>query len=60
MQTYGTKHLHRYVTEAEGRHNKRPLDTIDQMTAMVKGAAGKRLTYEALIGPQWTRQPRMF
>ena len=28
---FSTKHLHRYVSEFEGRHNDRPLDTIDQM-----------------------------
>ena len=37
------KHLDRYVTEFEGRHNRRPLDTADQMARMVKGADGKRL-----------------
>ena len=43
------KHLHRYVNEFEGRHNARPLDTADQMDAMVKGAVGKRLTYTTLV-----------
>ena len=42
-------HLHRYVVEFEGRHNARPLDTIEQMTAMVHGAEGKRLRYADLI-----------
>ena len=42
-------HLHRYVGEFEGRHNARPLDTIEQMTAMVHGAEGKRLRYADLI-----------
>ena len=28
------KHLDRYVSEFAGRHNHRPLDTIDQMSAM--------------------------
>ena len=37
------KHLDRYVTEFEGRHKRRPLDTADQMARMVKGADGKRL-----------------
>ena len=44
------KHLPRYVAEFEGRHNARPLDTADQMAAMVRGADGKRMTYEGLIG----------
>ena len=43
------KHLDRYVTEFEGRHNARPNDTIDQMKAMVRGADGKRLRYQDLI-----------
>ena len=47
---FSAKHLHRYVTEFDGRHNRRPLDTADQMARMAKGADGKRLTYAALIG----------
>ena len=40
---YGTyhrmspKHLQRYMDEFSGRHNIRPLDTIDQMKAIVRG-----------------------
>ena len=49
------KHLGRYVGEFEGRHNSRPLDTAEQMAAMARGAEGKRLTYDALIGPKHTR-----
>ena len=44
------KHLHRYVSEFEGRHNIRPLDTEDQMAAVVLGAERKRLTYAELTG----------
>ena len=43
------KHLHRYVNEFAGRHNTRPLDTADQMSAMVRGAVGKRLRYATLV-----------
>ncbi len=43
------KHLHRYIDEFSGRHNARPLDTIDQMAAIVKRSSGKRLTYQQLI-----------
>ena len=43
------KHLHRYVSEFEGRHNDRPLDTLEQMTAIVQGMMGKRLRYVDLI-----------
>ena len=51
---YGTyhrmseKHLQRYVDEFSGRHNMRQLDTIDQMSGMVRGMDGKRLTYKEL------------
>ena len=53
---YGTyhrmspKHLHRYVQENSGRHNDRPSDTTDQLSAMVRGMCGKRLTYKELVG----------
>ncbi len=53
------KHLERYVNEFAGRHNQRPMDTIDQMAAMARGLNGKRLTYEELIGPPETRRPGM-
>ena len=43
------KHLHRYVDEFSGRHNVRPLDTIDQMELVARRAAGKRLRYKDLI-----------
>ena len=44
------EHLPRYVQEFEGRHNARDLDTSEQMTAMARGAEGRRLRYEDLIG----------
>ncbi len=43
------KHLGRYVTEFEGRHNDRPSDTIDQMQHIVKGMEWKRLKYRDLV-----------
>ena len=52
---YGTyhqmsaKHLGRYVGEFAGRHNDRPLDTVDQLRAIVRGIVGKRLRYADLI-----------
>ena len=52
------KHLHRYVAEFEGRHNCRPLNTIMQMAGVVRGAVGKRLRYEDLIGARHTRLNR--
>ena len=53
------KHLDRYVTEFEGRHNSRPQDTMRQMSAVVGNMEGKRLSYAELVGPKATRQPRM-
>ena len=43
------KHLPRYVTEFEGRHNNRPKDTLSQMADLVRGCIGKRLRYADLI-----------
>ncbi len=45
------KHLGRYVNEFSGRHNQRPLDTVDQMSKVVRGMRGKRLSYQDLINP---------
>ena len=45
---FSVKHLVRYVGEFEGRHNNRPLDTADQLGAMVRGMDGKRLRYDDL------------
>ena len=52
------KHLNRYVQEFAGRHNIRPMDTIDQMGAIVRGMAGKRLRYDDLTagGPAYPRR----
>ena len=46
---FSKKHLDRYVTEFEGRHNARDADTVDQMDGIVAGMVGKQLTYEQLI-----------
>ena len=43
-------HLQRYVNEFAGRHNQRPLDTVDQMRSMVRGMEGKQLRYRDLAG----------
>ncbi len=43
------KHLGRYVNEFAGRHNVRPLDTIEQMKAITAGLVGKRLHYNELV-----------
>ena len=44
------KHTQRYVNEFAGRHNIRPMDTVDQMALMVQEQDGKRLSYNQLIG----------
>ena len=46
------KHLHRYATEFEGRHNARPLDTDDQIKSLMAGMTGKRLRYQDLVGDE--------
>lgn len=43
------KHLQRYVDEFTGRHNLREFDTIQQMTALIRRMARKRLKYADLI-----------
>ena len=53
------KHLPRYSTEFKGRHNRRPMDTGEQMGRIAREADGKRLTYDTLIGKPHTRQLRM-
>ena len=45
------KHLHRYVTEFVGRHNKRSSDTIDQIGSVIQGMEGKRLSFADLTAP---------
>ena len=47
---FSPKHLDRYVVEFQGRHNSRPMDTADQMSAMATQSVGKRLPYETLVG----------
>ena len=43
------KHLGRYINEFAGRHNVRPLDTIEQMQLVTEGIVGKRLRYSELV-----------
>lgn len=43
------KHLQRYIDEYVGRHNVRPLPTIEQIETTLKGMNGKRLKYKELI-----------
>ena len=52
------KHVDRYASEFEGRHNDRPLDTIEQIQGIIAGMEGKHLSYEDLIGPEDTRLGR--
>ncbi len=41
-------HLHRYVNEFCGRHNLRPLGTVEQMSRVAEGMVDKRLRYDDL------------
>lgn len=43
------KHLQAYVDEFASRHRMRDDDTLEQMTHVVAGMVGKRLTYDDLI-----------
>ena len=43
-------HLGRYVNEFSGKHNQRPLDTIEQMSLVVRRMSQKRMTYSQLTG----------
>ena len=43
------QHLHRYVAEFAGRHNRRPLDTEAMMAATVRGMIGRSLPYAKLV-----------
>ena len=54
---FSFKHLHRYVAEATGRHNVRPLDTSEQMLSIVRGGFASRLHYADLIGPNTRASP---
>ena len=42
------KHLQRYADEFAGRHNARPLPTMEQIGKTVDGMMGKRLKYKEL------------
>lgn len=46
---WSAKHAGRYVAEFAGRHNVRPLDTEDQMAAIVSNSEGRQLPYAELI-----------
>ena len=56
---FSEKHLQRYADKFAGRHNLRPLTTIDKITTMIQSSEGKRLPYQTLVGPKYTRQPAL-
>ena len=43
------KHLHRYATEMQERHNRRPLSTLERMRSVVADGVGKRLRWIDLV-----------
>jgi transposase-like protein len=44
------KHLHRYLSEFEFRHNHRELDDGERTVAAIRAANNKRLTYKQQVG----------
>ena len=46
---FSHKHLDRYVIQFTAKHNMRDMNTVDQMTVVVGGMIGRRLTYASLI-----------
>ncbi len=44
------KHLDRYVSEFQGRHNARRMDTAEQMGMIAQGMDQKRLRWKDLVG----------
>ncbi len=52
------KHLPRYTSEFEGRHNARPMDTAEIMGQIARDSAGRRMTYESLIWPEQHRNAK--
>ena len=42
------KHLQRYIDEYAGRHNIRPLTTMEQIGVTFHGLTGKRLKYKEI------------
>lgn len=43
------KHLQRYANEFTGRHNARPLDTVEQMRQTAAAMDGRLLTFASLV-----------
>ena len=50
LMSVSRKHLHRYLSEFEFRHNYRELDDGKRTVAAIKAANNKRLTYKQQIG----------
>lgn len=48
--SWSAKHLNRYVADHAGRHNIRPVDTLEQMEETTQGMFGERLKYADLFG----------
>ncbi len=46
---FSKKHMGRYVGEFAGRHNNRPMDTIDMMEVIAANMVGVPLRYRELV-----------
>ncbi len=49
LMSVSRKHLHRYLSEFEFRHNHRELDDGKRTRLAIKGSEGKRLMYREVI-----------
>ncbi|MDE2831132.1 MAG: IS1595 family transposase [Gemmatimonadota bacterium] len=46
---FSKKHLRRYVTEFQGRHNNKQAGTVERMTSLFRGMIDRRLKFDELI-----------
>ena len=46
---FSKKHLKRYITEFQGRHNNKQAGTVERMTSLFRGMVGRRLRFDDLI-----------
>ena len=53
------KHIRRYTTEIQERHNRRPLGTLERMASVVAGGVGKRLRFVDLVREERVPQVKL-